>query len=131
MLQVEGNGPMSRNCNSGKSLSNLPGSKIVENLGMYLYKNLDTAYKYTKSSNSFDVYLVAINSEDTENDKVAIDISITTYQDRIRVNCIDLTERERTLGYDAFKLETFNILPEGYQIVLNKVLKRISKFYTI
>lgn len=104
---------------------------------MYLYKHLDGAFKYTKDRNTFDVYVTLLYELKEEyggvkNDvqEMTINISITTYQNKIRVNTIEVTPQARTLGFDLFKIEDMQDMELAMSIIKWKVSKRIQKAYS-
>ena len=112
------------------------GSALVNKIGMYLYKHLDGAFKYTKDRNTFGVYvtlLYELKEEygGTKNDvqEMTINISITTYQNKIRVNTIEVTPQARTLGFDLFPIDKMYDMELAMSIIKWKVSKRIQKAY--
>ena len=114
----------------------IPSSPQVNRIGKYIYKHLEGAYKSVKSGNMYDVYCTLLYQLKTEyggkiNDvnEMTIDINITTYQNKIRVNTIELTPEERTLGSDVIKPEILNDLQTAMNIILEKICNRISKAY--
>jgi hypothetical protein len=62
-------------------------------------------------------------------DEMTINVSITTYQNKIRVNTIEVDPMERTLGYDLFKPEEMVDLVSASKKIMEKVHKRIKKAY--
>lgn len=117
-----------------KSSSNLSANQQVNRIGKYLYKNIDGSFKYRTSSNTADVYFtIYYQSPDSgvEDDvsEMVIDLNITTYQNKIRVNVIELSPEERTLGYDLYLPEDAADLPTIQHTILNKVIRRVSKAY--
>lgn len=120
-------------CNSKNTI---PTSQMVNRLGKYLYNHLDGAFRYKKSGNTFDIYTTLLYELKEEyggvkNDvqEMTINISITTYQNKIRVNTIEVTPDERTLGYDLLKPELLDDLDAAQSIIMTKVHKRIDKAY--
>lgn len=120
------------------SNSNLQAGQIVNSVGRYLYKHIDTAYDMKKSPNMVDIYFeIAYQllpeyrkvKEDEEAHVMSININVTTYQNKIRVNVIEVSPEERTLGFDVFKPELFENMNEGMKIVLDKVRKRIKRAF--
>lgn len=114
----------------------IPASQQVNRVGKYLYKHLDGAYKYTKSGNMYDIYctlLYELKEEcgGTPNDvqEMTININITTYQNKLRINTIEMTPMERTLGFDLMKPEELVDLKKASEIILWKVGNRIRKAY--
>ena len=113
-----------------------PASTVVNRVGKYLYNNLDGAYKFTKGPNTYDVYVTLLYELKEEyggvpNDvqEMTINISITTYKDKIRVNTIEMTPEERTLGFDLFPVESMEDPKLAMSIIQWKVGNRIRKAY--
>ncbi len=114
----------------------IPASTQVNRVGKFLYKHLDGAYKYEKSSNMYDVYVTLLYQLKPEcggavNDvqEMTINISITTYQNKVRINTIEMTPMERTLGFDLMKPEEMIDLKTAMEIIKWKVGNRIRKTY--
>ena len=117
--------------------SEIPASTQVKRVGKYLYNNIDSAYKFKSSSNTYDVYITVFYQLPTANrspydediHEMNININITTYQNKLRVNTIEMSSAERTLGFDLFKPETLKNLKEACEMIYDKVCKRIVKAY--
>ena len=114
----------------------IPASKQVNRVGKYLYNHLDGAFKYHISGNMYDVYCTLLyqlkpecGGEINDVHEMTIDINITTYQNKIRINTIEMTPEERTLGYDLMKPEDMVDLKQAQEIILWKVGNRIRKAY--
>lgn len=114
----------------------IPASQQVNRVGKYLYKHLDGAYEFRKSGNMYDVYctlLYELKEEygGTKNDvqEMTININITTYQNKLRINTIEMTPQERTLGFDLMKPEELVDLQTAMAIIQRKVGNRIRKAY--
>lgn len=109
---------------------NLPSntSKLVNTLGVFLYQNIDGAYKLSKSSNTCDVY-VKISYDDETLKTMTIDINITTYQEKIRVNTIEMTEYQKTIGHDVYRPEQLKDLNAVKTDIISKLTKRLNKNY--
>ena len=113
-----------------------PASTVVNMVGKYLYKNLDGAYKFTKDRNTFDVYVTllyelkeAFGGIPNDVQEMTINISITTYQNKIRVDTIEMTPEEKTLGFDLFKVEDMLDMELAMSTIKWKVGNRIRKAY--
>lgn len=117
-----------------------PASQLVNRIGKYLYAHIDGAYKFKKDRNTYDLYMdlyyQALHDwtpnawmDSPPVNEMKINISITTYQNKIRVNTIEITPEARTLGYDLFKLEQLEDLAEAQQLILSKVKRRIEAAY--
>ena len=116
-----------------------PG-QMVNQFGKYLYKHLDGAFKITNHPNMCDVYFMLLyqtpledrhigRPEEKKMHEMNIDLNVTTYQNKIRVNVIEISPEERTLGCYVLNEEQLSNLNEALSIIYNKVTKRISKVY--
>ena len=119
----------------------LQPAQLVNKLGKYMYRHLDGAFKIENTTNMCDVYvtvLYAIPREIIELYKIydpkysdvnemIIDINITTYQNKIRVDTIEKTPEEKTLGFDLFPPEKLLDLNKALELVYSKVCRRIEK----
>lgn len=119
--------------------SSLPveASKLVSRIGRYIYMHLDGAFKFKSTANTYDIYTTvlyqlpyAVDSlESTVVHEMTLNISITTYQNKIRVNMIEMTPNQRTFGYDLYKPEELTDLQIAYDKIYSKVCKRIQRTY--
>lgn len=114
----------------------MPASQQVNRIGKYLYKHLDGAYNYKKSGNMYDVYCTLLyqlkpefGGEVNDVKEMTIDINVTTYQNKLRINTIEMTPKERTLGFDLMKPEELIDLQKAMEIIIRKVGNRIRKAY--
>lgn len=114
----------------------IPASQQVNVVGRKLYQWLDGAFKFKVSPNMFDVYVTLLyrepyvkNVSDPEIYEMTLDLNITTYQNKIRVNVIELSPEERTLGFDVYEPESLYNLENGVSLIYRKVCKRISRAY--
>ena len=58
-----------------------------------------------------------------------IDINITTYQNKVRVDIIEMTSAERTLGYNLYPPEKLNDLPSAMKLIWRNIVNKVSKAY--
>lgn len=114
----------------------MPANKQVNRVGKYLYKHLDGAYKYDQHANECDVYvtlLYEVKEEygGTPNDvqEMTININITTYSNKLRVNTLELTPENRTLGFDLIKPENLVNLEHAKLDIMKIVRKRVQAAY--
>ena len=116
-------------CN--KSQTALPASKQVIRVGKYLVKFLDGVIKYKISSNMFDIYttLLYADPKTPDTQEMVLNLNLTTYQNKLRVDVIEITPEERTLGFDLFPLTQLDDLKTLSTKIYNKVLKRVEKAY--
>lgn len=116
----------------------LPASKQVKRIGQYLYKHIDGAYDFKSSSNNYDVYFLLLYElkkelrepgKDYPVQEMRININVTTYQNKVRINIIELTPKERTIGFDVYTPEKVQDLQKAYPVIMEKIYKRIYKAY--
>lgn len=123
-------------CKSNQSLS---ANQQVNRVGKFLYKHIDGAFNYKKSSNMYDLYMtilyqLPVESQDKSkgeefNDlhEMTLDINVTTYLNKVRINIIEMTPEEKTIGYDLYEPEKLEDLVKASEIILKKIHKRISR----
>ena len=120
----------------------LQANQQVNRVGKYLYKHIEGAEKIQFFGNTCDVYIRVlyqvpywerIPGKEAEgyNDvkEMMIDVNITTYQNKLRVNVIEMSPEERTLGFDLYKPELLKELEPAKEMIWAKVIKRISTAY--
>ena len=116
----------------------LPASKQVKRIGQYLYKHIDGAYDFNSSSNNYDVYFLLLYElkkelrepgKDYPVEEMKININVTTYQNKVRINIIELTPKERTIGFDLYAPEKVQDLQKAYPVIMEKIYKRVYKAY--
>lgn len=116
----------------------LPASKQVKRIGQYLYKHIDGAYDFKSYSNNYDVYFLLLYElkkelrepgKDYPVQEMKININVTTYQNKVRINIIELTPKERTIGFDLYTPEKVQDLQKAYPVIMEKIYKRIYKAY--
>ena len=113
------------------------GGQAVNIIGKYLFKHIDSAYNFKKGANTYDIYFTILyqlkeeyrTEQDHDMHEMSINISITTYSDKLRMNIIEISPREKTLGFNTFALTKFDNLQSGYELVMKTVLKRLNKEY--
>ena len=120
-----------------KSNMTLSANQQVNRVGKYLYKNIDGAFKYKTSSNTCDVYFTLLyqlpldmqepdkGKEYNDVHEITVDINITTYQNKVRVNVIEMTPMQRTLGYDLYEPYILEDLENAKKRIFNKIIKRV------
>lgn len=116
----------------------LPASKQVKRIGQYLYKHIDGAYDFKSSSNNYDVYFLLLYElkkelrepgRDYPVEEMKININVTTYQNKVRINIIEITPKERTIGFDLYPPEKVQDLQKAYPVIMEKIYKRIYRAY--
>ena len=112
--------------------SKYPANLLVNRVGKYLYKNLSGAVDNQQGANMYDVYTLVLYQDPeyrSDMQEMVIDINITTYQNKIRVNTIQTSPNQKTLGYDLFDSSVFEDIRYGCELVYSKVCRRIVKEY--
>ena len=124
-----------------EATNNLSANQQVNRVGNYLYKHLDGAFKYKKASNQYDVYVTLLyqipyfqripgkGKEYNDVHEMTLDINLTTYQNKLRVNVIEMTDEEYTLGYKLYRPEQLVDLENAMKLIWRDVVKRVSKVY--
>jgi len=121
------------------SFGNPQANQQVNRVGKYLYKNIDGALEYKISPNIFNMWFTLLyevpnmgpkyKRVDDDLHEMVINIGITTYQNKIRVNVIEETPNERTIGHDVYKPEEMINLAEASDKIFDRVVQRVSRAY--
>lgn len=113
------------------------GGQYVNTISNYLYRHIDTSYNQQNSANMSDVYFQVyyqmINDDGTLDENLQqmnINLNITTYQDKIRINVLELTPDEFTLGMKIFTYKKDMNLDKLLVDTLAYVDKRLNKCYS-
>lgn len=113
-------------------------NQIVKRVGKYLYKHLESSYKIENTVNTTDVYISVYyqrkkkdqdwTKPNSFNDmhEMKIDISITTYSNKIRINVIEMNPEEKTIGFNVYKPEFFDNMGEAYKHIINNIKNHIE-----
>ena len=127
---------------SAKSTSqtkNLQPNQVIPKVAKYLYKSIDSAYELKMGVNTADVFISVLyqlpiyvgvsktRSYDSDVNEMKLNINLTTYAKKIRMNIIEISPEEKTLGFDLFNPEDLEDVVEARKKILNKIKKRISK----
>lgn len=108
-------------------------------IGKYLFKKLPGAINFKKSSNTFDLWTLVlyqiphdiIKKYNITEDKykevyeMIINVNITGYMDKVRVNLIEESPDEVTLGHKTFKFDPkkFKTPQQFYAHITSEVAK--------
>ena len=119
----------------------IPISQLVNKIGKYLYRNIDGRERIKFTGNTCDIYLtvyyqIPAHLQDCSADKsvndvqtMLVNINITTYQNKVRVNTITVTPEAKTLGFDLYYPEECQITSTICQKIYSKVCTRIAKAF--
>lgn len=111
--------------------SSYTAAQQVNRIGKAIYKNLDGAFKFVKSSNSCDIYTTVLYETPGSNEveEMTLDINLTTYQNKVRVNIIEMTDNERTIGFDVYRPEDLDDTQLSVTRIINRVRKQITSAF--
>lgn len=101
-------------------------SQLVNTIGKYLYNHINNAYQSNKFQNTYDINFTL----DTSDGNKYLNLNITTYGDKIRVNIIENEDANKTIGNIVVKSSTFDKLPDGYFDLMGRISKQIDKEYS-
>ena len=114
----------------------MPLTLQVKKVGQYIQKQLDGAFKGLSSSDTYDIWVTLLyqlkeefGGDPNDVEEMTINISITTYANKLRVNTIEVSPEEKTLGCDIIKPSEYANLETLKKVILWKVGKRIRKEY--
>ena len=122
-------------------MAKIPVNSYVNKIGNYLYKHIDSAYDFNKSANMCNVYMSVYyqtvhpgrrpGDPDVYSDmyEMKIQINITTYQNKIRVNLIEVSPDEQTLDYSLYNEEICQDLELLKKKVINRIQKVLHKWF--
>lgn len=120
----------------------LSGNQQVVRIGKYLFKNLDGAYNFKSTSNMYDIYITVLYEVPSEKKdpskgpeynnlhEMNVDINVTTYANKIRVNVISMDENEKTLGTMVIDSKYLEDLSEAKKKILQKITKCLEKEFS-
>lgn len=118
----------------------MQGGQYVNKVGRYLYEHLDGAFKVDKSPNMYDIwltllyqipseYLTESEKEDVDVQELTINLNVTTYDDKLRVNIIVEDEYEKTIGTKTFSFAKLDNLEWLRLEILKFIRKKLEKEY--
>ena len=88
----------------------IPPNKRMKKLGIYLKDNIPNVYNYKSSANIYDIYIKKGDS--------CYNVSITTYDNTIRINIYDITNGNMDIiWHTTYKLDNMPI----YEDILQKI----------
>ena len=122
-------------------MNNLSTQQKINKIGKYIYKRIDGAYKIQFSSNQCDVWFNVYYQRkyydripgkgEAYNDvkTMPININLTTYQDKIRVNIIDGSGYGKTLGHFILKDADTTSLQTAKDVIYDTAIQIIVNNY--
>lgn len=121
--------------------TDLPASQLINKVGKYLNKEISGAYKFRISPNMFDIYTTVLYQipykalrpgdpdELSEVQEMQININLTTYQNKLRMNLIEISPDERTLGFYVIAPEKITDLECAKAWVMKNLIKTLNKLF--
>lgn len=117
--------------------NNTPASQQVNKIGSYLYKHLDGAYDISKSQNTCDVKFMILYQDkeeiktnpDAELYEMHLDLNITTYQNKVRINIIEISDYEKTLSFKTYEPEQLENLQYAFNLVMKHIRQTINRVF--
>lgn len=118
----------------------MQGGQYVNKVGRYLYEHLDSAFKVDKSPNMYDIwltllyqipseYLTESEKDDVDVQELTINLNVTTYDDKLRINIIVEDEYEKTIGTKTFSFAKIDNLEWLRLEILKFIRKKLEKEY--
>ena len=120
----------------------IPTSQLVNKIGKYLYKHISGADRYKVSGNINDVWFTVLYQIPEYSIKpgqgmrysdevydMRININVTTYRNKIRVNLIEVSPEERTLGHFVYMPEQVQQVATICDDIIEDIQKRLNKIF--
>lgn len=117
-------------CNTNQVV---PLNKLINQIGRYLYNHIDGALSYKTSANHSTIEMMVLyqrkpedrigDAKEDDMHEMHLELDLTTYSDKIRLNIIRLDENEKTLGSYTIRIEQ----PVDYAEVQNQVMSKVRK----
>lgn len=114
----------------------------INRVGNYLFKNIDGAFKYEKTGNMYDLYFRLLyevpkmeripgKAKEGYNDvhEMIMNLNITTYKEKLRMNLIEMSPEEKTLGHKVVPPDKLEDLSNLKAFLWDWILKRLTKEY--
>lgn len=108
-------------------------NKLINQIGKYLYNHIDGALSYKTSANHATVEMMILyqrkledrteNQNEDDMHEMHLELDLTTYSDKIRLNIIRLDKSEKTLGSYTIRVDQ----PIDYTEVQNQVMSKVRK----
>lgn len=109
----------------------------VNQIGRFIGRNVDGIVRTLKSGNMYDVWFKVLyeipdkgplyKKVSDEVFEMIININITTYQNKLRVNVIGPPPDDKTIGHAVFKPELIEDVNEAKNLIMDKVKIFIEK----
>ena len=105
----------------------------VNRVGKYLYRHIDGAYKIKFSPVTCDIYFTMYYQIPQEKDtfkELNLDINITTYQKKLRINVTELDANEKTICQIILSPGQIEDLNQLYRDVYLKIQIAVAKEFS-
>lgn len=114
--------------------------QLVNELGDYFKSKTDGAFKLKRSGNMVDIWMrvyyqipaIQIPGEGKQSfpiQEMVININLTSYANKLRVNLIQVHPTERTLGHFVIPTEKLTDIENARKELLSRIYKRLHKLF--
>lgn len=120
----------------------IPTSQLVNKIGKYLYKHIDGADRYKISGNQNDIWFTVLYQVPEYSTQIGrgmkyseevydlqLNINVTTYRNKIRVNLIEVSPEERTLGHFVYMPEQVQQVATICNVIIQDIAKKLNKVF--
>jgi len=123
------------------STKNIPIEQLVNRIGKYLSKTLDGVYNYKKNVQTFDLYTVVYyqypimpsrpggEKRYSDLEEMRLNISLTSYSNKIRVNLIEISPEEQTLKHFVLREKDIIELVVAREKIESEIRKTLNKVF--
>jgi len=123
------------------STKNIPIEQLVNRIGKYLSKTLDGVYNYKKNVQTFDLYTVVYyqypimpsrpggEKRYSDLEEMRLNISLTSYSNKIRVNLIEISPEEQTLKHFVLREKDTIELVVAREKIESEIRKTLNKVF--
>lgn len=119
----------------------LQAEQQVNRIGKYLHKHIDSAFKIKFTPSMCDVYMFVLyqiprlqripgkGPEYNGMKEMTLNLNITTYQNKLRVNMLEVSPNEKTLGHKVYSPEKLMNLEQSQDMILQDMIHFLHKEY--
>ena len=114
--------------------------QMTNDLSKYFYTKTDGAYKIKRSGNMVDIWMRIYyqvptirkpggGKEEFPLQEMILNINMTSYANKMRVNMIEVSPEEQTLGHFVLPTEKLIDLEQARQEILKRIRRRLDKMF--
>lgn len=128
-------------CKTVPGTKNIPVSQLINRIGKYLKKTIGGAYSMKIGVNECTVNIVVYyqvpylpdkpGGELTYSDlkEMSYSLNMTTYANKLRVNLIEISPEEQTLGHFVLPEDKIQDMLQARSLILGKVTSILNKTF--